>query len=122
MLTDADIREMVAKVAEARGWPTTARNLREDNIFCGTVEIGNVYAAIRAAFALGGDPDRMKRVGKSLGGVSTPRMDGDNLAIILCSHFDNADQAEGENGWTPDAEAGCEEVLAAIRDHYEQSL
>lgn len=121
MLTDADIREMVAKVSEARGWPNTARNLREDNAFCGTVEIGNVYAAMRAAFALGADPDRMRRAGKSLGGITTPCMGGDNLAIVLCGRFDNPDQAEDENGWTPDAIAGCDEVLAAIRNHYEQT-
>lgn len=57
-LTDAEIREMVAKVAEERGWPTTARNLREDNVFCAQVEIGNVYGAMREALALGVKQER----------------------------------------------------------------
>lgn len=57
--------------------------------------------------------------GRTLGSITTPRMNGDNLAIILCSYFDNPDQLDDENGWTADAIAGCDEVLAAIRLHYE---
>ncbi len=46
-------------------------------------------------------------------------MEGDNLAVLLCSYFDNPDQPnDDETGWTPDAISGCEEVLAAIRAHY----
>lgn len=61
-----------------------------------------------------------KRIDASLGGIRTTRMEGDNLAIILCSYFDNPEQEnDDETGWTPDAVAGCEEVLAAIRAHYE---
>lgn len=61
-----------------------------------------------------------KRIDASLGGITTPRMNGDNLAVLLCSYFDNPDQPnEDETGWTADAMAGCEEVLAAIRLHYE---
>lgn len=63
--------------------------------------------------------EAMEKLHYSLGGISTPRMEGDNLAILLCSHFDNPEQEENdETHWTPDAEAGCEEVLAAIRSHY----
>lgn len=65
--------------------------------------------------------ERVKKCGDRLGGITIPRMEGDNLAVTLCSHFDNPDQEEdGETGWTPDAIAGCDEVLAAIRSHYEQ--
>ena len=64
--------------------------------------------------------DTIRRLGESVGGIRTPRMEGDNLAVILCSYFDNPDQAvDDELGWTPDAVAGCDEVLAAIRLHYE---
>lgn len=62
-----------------------------------------------------------KRIDARLGGIRTPRMNGDNLAILLCSYFDNPDQPDDdETGWTADAIAGCEEVLAAIRAHYDQ--
>lgn len=64
--------------------------------------------------------ERVVKLGKSIGGIKTPRMEGDNLAIVLCGHFDNPEQEDdGETGWTPDATAGCDEVLAAIRKHYE---
>lgn len=63
---------------------------------------------------------RVKDLGIRLGGIRTERMDGDNLAILLCGYFDNPDQEnDDETGWTPDAVSGCDEVLAAIRKHYE---
>jgi hypothetical protein len=63
-------------------------------------------------------PGEIARIDERVGWITTPRMQGDNLSVTLCAHFDNADQEEDENGWTPDAIAGCEEVLAAIRAHY----
>lgn len=53
---------------------------------------------------------------KELGSVSTPDMHGDNLAILLCSFFEDDDT---DNGWTDAALARQEAVLAAIRGHYE---
>lgn len=55
-----------------------------------------------------------KKLRSAIANISIPRMEGDNLAVMLCSWFDNPDQEENENGWTPDAEAGCEETLDAI--------
>ena len=52
-----------------------------------------------------------------LAGIEVSQMKGDNLAVSLCSYFDNPDQEEGEQGWTPDAIKGYEEVMAAIREH-----
>lgn len=64
-----------------------------------------------------------KRLRERLGGVESPMMQGDNLAILLCSHFDNPDQEEGdESGWTPDAIAGMYEVLDAIHVHYSGTI
>ena len=57
-----------------------------------------------------------------LSSVTTPLMQGGNLAILLCSHFDNPDQDQNENGWSDDAIAGYEEVLAGIKSHYEPAL
>lgn len=53
MLTKEAMRELLAKVAEERGWPNEARNLREDNVFSGQVVIGNVYEAMQRAYQLG---------------------------------------------------------------------
>lgn len=55
-----------------------------------------------------------------LGGIKIPEMGGDNLAITLCSHFENPDQEDdGDTGWTPDAVAGYEATVAAIKAHYQ---
>lgn len=66
---------------------------------------------------------RLQELGRGVGGVTTDAMGGDNLAIILCTHFaDWSDQEpDDETGWPPDAVEKCNEVLAAIRKHYEQS-
>lgn len=65
----------------------------------------------------------LKRAGERLGGVSIERMGGDNLAVTLCSHFDNPDQEQDDDsGWTADAVAGCDETLSAIHAHYVAAL
>lgn len=51
--------------------------------------------------------------------IETPAMGGDNLAIVLCSHFDNPDQPQDdETGWSEDATRGYDEVKAAIAAHF----
>jgi hypothetical protein len=65
---------------------------------------------------------QIERLREGLGGVTSPKMQGDNLAILLCSHFDNPDQGEDENGWTEDAIAGMYEVLDAIHQHYAKHI
>lgn len=51
--------------------------------------------------------------------ISTPMMEGDNLAILLCSNFENVDQdTDGDTGWTPDAITGYNEVKQALHEHF----
>jgi hypothetical protein len=65
----------------------------------------------------------IRKASDSLGHVATDRMDLDNLAITLCTHFDNPDQdRDDENGWTEDAHLGCDETLKAIAEHYEAAI
>lgn len=66
------------------------------------------------------DAKLIERLDETLGGITVPDlMHGDNLAITLCTAYDNPDQhADEETGWTPDAISGMETVLAAIRAHY----
>lgn len=83
-------------------------------------ETKRLKAKLAAATA---EVERMRkaidRAGKSLGGIETQMMQGDNISIVLCSHFDNPDQEnDDESGWTLDAIKGCEQVLGAIRAHY----
>lgn len=62
----------------------------------------------------------VERLNDTLGGVQVPDlMHGDNLAIMLCTAYDNPDQdTDDETGWTPDAISRQEAGLAAIRAHY----
>jgi len=70
--------------------------------------------SLRAGF------QKLLKQAHSVGGIQTPRMEGDNLAIILCSYFDDPEQpVDEETGWGADAIDGCNEVLAAIRKHFE---
>jgi hypothetical protein len=65
----------------------------------------------------------IERLHERLGGVHVPEhMHGDNLAILLCSFFEDHEGEIGENGWTDAAIAGQDAVLSAIRDHYGPTL
>lgn len=58
-----------------------------------------------------------------LPGIETPMMRGDNLAICLCSFFDDGDkETEDDAGWSESARNGYEEVVAAIREHYASAI
>lgn len=64
-----------------------------------------------------------RRLRTKLGFVSVPLMRGDNLAVTLCTEFDNPDQeADGDTGWTPDAIEGCDTTLDAIHALYAPTI
>lgn len=55
--------------------------------------------------------------------IETPRMGGDNLAICLCSFFDDGDRStEDDTGWSAAAREGYGEVTAAIKEHYATAI
>jgi chromosome segregation ATPase len=63
--------------------------------------------------------DLVKRLNDRLGGVKVPEaMHGDNLAIVLCSFYEDAEGEIDDNGWTEVATKNCEATLEAIRQHY----
>ena len=67
--------------------------------------------------------EAVERLHERLGGVTVPEhMHGDNLAILLCSFFEDHEEEIGENGWTDAAIAGQDAVLDAIRGHYRPTL
>jgi len=66
--------------------------------------------------------ENIDRLRDQLPGVQVPRMSGDNLAILLCTHFENPDQEPDETGWSDDAVAGMYETLDAIHAHYSGAL
>ena len=61
----------------------------------------------------------IKRLFERVGGIETSRMEGDNLAILLASQFEEGSGTLNEDtGWTYEALDGCDEVLDAIRAHF----
>ena len=68
-------------------------------------------------------PKAVERLHERLGGVEVPEhMHGDNLAILLCSFFENDEGELNDNGWTDSAISGQDAVLAAIRAHYDPTF
>ena len=70
---------------------------------------------------------RLAKAHEKLGGVQAPAMNGDNLAVSLCSYFDEGDDwPEGDGpddcGWSPSAIDGYTQTLDAIRQHYTRAL
>ena len=64
-----------------------------------------------------------RRVHDEIGGIETPCMGGDNLAVTICSYFNDPDQHEDdETGWGKTATNAWEEVEKAIQDHYEPTI
>lgn len=54
-------------------------------------------------------------------GIRTPVMEGDNLAILICSMYENCEQVIDEDtSWTPDATNAYEEIKTAIKEHFER--
>ncbi len=65
----------------------------------------------------------LRRDGDRVASVSTPRMQTDNLAIILCNQFDNPDQqSDDDTGWTPDAVEGCDEAIGAVVAYFTNEI
>jgi len=64
-------------------------------------------------------PPDLDKLRSSLGGIEVACMKGDNLAVTLCTYFENPSQdRDGETGWTEDAIDGYEATLDAIHKHY----
>jgi len=63
----------------------------------------------------------IQRANDRLPGIEVPAMKGDNLAVILCSAFDDGGE-EDDSGWSDAASEGYKQTIAAIREHYEAAL
>ncbi|MFT8439877.1 hypothetical protein [Acetobacter fabarum] len=54
--------------------------------------------------------------------IETPAMEGDNLAVTLCSHFEDCEGEADDNGWHPKAVEGCDQVKSAIAQHFRSAI
>jgi hypothetical protein len=53
-----------------------------------------------------------------LGGIQVDAMNGDNLAVTLCTHFDDGEESEDDSSWSKAALDGQSTTLDAIHAHY----
>lgn len=67
-------------------------------------------------------PNAIATANLRLANIDTPLMGGDNLAITLCTHFDDVSPSDDDTGWSEAAIAGYEEVIAAIKAHYTSAI
>ncbi|MCI1244178.1 MAG: hypothetical protein LKI99_05960 [Acetobacter fabarum] len=55
-------------------------------------------------------------------GIETPAMKGDNLAVTLCSYFEDCEGEADDNGWHPKAVEGYDQVKSAIAQHFRSAI
>lgn len=113
-----------------------AMRTREEHIaaieeFCGTLGISNespdveiieqwlTEAEQRVRAEIGKAVDKACETVMSL---ETPLMEGDNLAVTLCSHFEDCEGESDDNGWHPKAIEGYEQVKSAIGQHFRDAI
>lgn len=61
---------------------------------------------------------KLQYLNDHLPNISTPMMLGDNLAVTLCSYFDDGEDSEDDSGWSKAALDGYDQTIQAIRSHY----
>ncbi|OUJ06616.1 hypothetical protein [Acetobacter malorum] len=59
---------------------------------------------------------------ESVMGIETPMMRGDNLAVTLCSYFEDMEGEADDNGWHPRAIEGHDQVQRAIETHFLKAI
>lgn len=67
---------------------------------------------------------RVMRAADAIMNISTDAMEGDNLAVILCSHFESADDETevGENGWSEAVTDAYEDVRKEIKRLVDEAI
>lgn len=88
--------------------------------------IDELLALIDVSALPAGDTGGLVRLRATLGGVGTDTaMQGDNLAILLASHFEPGieDETLDDSGtWKQGAIDAADEILDAIHDHYANAI
>ncbi|ASL39282.1 MULTISPECIES: hypothetical protein [Acetobacter] len=65
---------------------------------------------------------RVDKACETVMSLETPLMKGDNLAVTLCSHFEDCEGEADDNGWHPKAIEGYDQVKSAIGQHFRQAI
>lgn len=64
----------------------------------------------------------IKKACDTVMGIETPMMRGDNLAVTLCSYFEDIEGEPDDNGWHPRAIEGCDQVKRGIEQHFLKAI
>lgn len=64
----------------------------------------------------------IKKACETVMGIETPMMGGDNLAIMICTHFEDIEGETDDNGWHPKAIEGHDQVKLKIEQHFLQAI
>lgn len=64
----------------------------------------------------------IKKACETVMGIETPMMKGDNLAIMICTHFEDREGEPDDNGWHPKAIEGHDQVKLKIEQHFLQAI
>lgn len=65
----------------------------------------------------------LKSANEQLGGITVPACRGDNLAIALCTYFDDGeDPVDGDTTWSESANEGYRQMISAIQEHYTDAI
>ena len=66
--------------------------------------------------------EAIERANETMPGITVPASNGDNLAIALCTYFDDGEEPDDETTWSAAATEGYEQMIAAIREHYSGAI
>lgn len=64
----------------------------------------------------------IKKACDTVMGIETPMMRGDNLAVTLCSYFEDIEGEPDDNGWHPKAIEGHDQVKRGIEQHFLKAI
>lgn len=64
----------------------------------------------------------IKKACETVMGIETPMMRGDNLAITICTHFEDREGEADDNGWHPKAIEGHDQVKRGIEQHFLKTI
>ena len=64
----------------------------------------------------------IKKACETVMGIETPMMRGDNLAVTLCSYFEDMEGEPDDNGWHPKAIEGHDQVKRGIEQHFLKAI
>lgn len=64
----------------------------------------------------------IKKACETVMGIETPMMRGDNLAVTLCSYFEDIEGEPDDNGWHPKAIEGHDQVKSGIEQHFLKAI